>query len=86
MIDYEKLIRKARLSLDENEKKYSQILKYLKYRQDKTIYQRLETIVLWNEGGQEKETKVSILTRKAKNFKDYCENNNTTMIKEDYIF
>lgn len=86
MIDYEKLIRKARLSLDDDEKKYSKILKYLKFRKDKTIYQRQETIVLWNEGGREKETKVSIITREAKNFKDYCENNNTTIIKEAYIF
>lgn len=86
MIDYEKLIRKARLLVDENEQKYSKILKYLKFRKDKTICQRLETIVLWNEGGGEKETKISIITREAKNFKDYLENNNTKIIKEAYIF
>ena len=86
MIDYEKLIRKARLLIDENEQKYSKILKYLKYRKDKTIYIRQENIVLWREGGKETETKVTIVTRDAKNFKDYCKNNNTTTIKESYIF
>ena len=53
---------------------------------DKTIYIRQENIVLWRAGGKEKETKTTIVTRDAKNFKDYCKNNNTTVIKESYIF
>ena len=86
MIDFDKLIRKARLLIDENEQKYSKILKYLKYRKDKTIYIRQENVVLWSKGGKEKETKVTIVTRAAKNFNDYCKNNNTKTIKESYIF
>lgn len=82
MIDYDKLIRKARIAEREI------LIKYLKYRKDKNIYQRKETIVYWNQNKKiEKETKVSTEIRMAKNFADYCNpQNKNTIIEDVYLF
>lgn len=82
MIDYDKLIRKARIAEREI------LIKYLKYRKDKNIYQRKETIIYWNQDKKiEKETKVSTEIRLAKNFADYCNpQNKNTIIEEVYLF
>lgn len=82
MIDYDKLIRKARIAEREI------LIKYLKYRKDKNIYQRKETIIYWNQNKKiEKETKVSTEIRTAKNFADYCNpQNKNTIIEDVYLF
>lgn len=82
MIDYDKLIRKARIAEREI------LIKYLKYRKDKNIYQRKETIIYWNQDKKiEKETRVSTEIRMAKNFADYCNpQNKNTIIEDVYLF
>lgn len=89
MIPYEKLLRKARDRVfDENGEKYEKIIKYLKYRMnDRNIIQRKETIVYWDYKRIEKETKVSMEYHKAKDFSDYCNPKwNETLIETQYIF
>ena len=85
MINYDKLIRQARQRVFDDDK-YTLLIKYLKYRQDKTIYNRIEEIVYWNSNRVIKEESARIETRRAESFKDYLENNCTKIIKENVIF
>ena len=92
MIDWEKLLRKARIALGDaadavTESRFEKLIKYIKFRIDRNIYQRKETVVLWNESGREKETKVSTIIRKAESFADYCRpENKSTVYEYKYIF
>lgn len=85
MINYDKLIRQARQRAFDDDK-YTLLIKYLKYRQDKTIYNRIEEIVYWNSNRVIKEESARIETRRAESFKDYLENNGTKIIKENVIY
>lgn len=79
MIDWQKLLRKARIALGNTsdgspeEKRLEKIVKYCKFRIDPTIYQRKETIIFWDSSEKvEQETKTSTETTQAQNFGQYC--------------
>lgn len=82
MIDWKRLLRKARIT--ENE----QLCKYIKYRMDKNIYQRKEIITYWDMNEKvEKETHVITEPIPAKNFKQYCDSKyKQTIIEKNYIW
>lgn len=94
MIDWQKLLRKARLALGNTpdgspeEKRLEKIAKYCKYRIDSTIYQRKETVIFWDSSEKvEQETKTSTETTKAQNFKQFCDSKyKNTIVEKAYIF
>lgn len=94
MIDWEKLLRKARIALgdsvegSEEEARLEKIIKFCKYKIDSNIYMRKETVIYWDSSEKvEKETKVKIETKKAQNFDDFCNKKyDNCIIKKEYIF
>lgn len=92
MIEWEKLLRKARLKLDEplsieEEARLKKIIKFIKYRINPNIYQRKETVIYWDSRCHEKETKVSTIIKKSESFADYCRPEyKNTVFEYQYIF
>jgi hypothetical protein len=94
MIDWQKLLKKARIALGNTsdgspeEKRLEKIVKYCKFRIDSTIYQRKETVIFWDSSEKvEQETKTSTETTQAQNFGQYCdEKYKNTLIEKKYLF
>lgn len=94
MIDWQKLLKKARLALGDTvsgspeEARLEKITKFCKYKIDSTIYQRKETVIFWDSSEKvEQETKTSTETTKAQNFKQFCDPKyENTIIEKAYIF
>lgn len=94
MIDWQKLLRKARIALGNTsdgspeEKRLEKIVKYCKFRIDSTIYQRKETVIFWDSSEKvEQETKISTETTQAQNFEQYCdEKYKNTIVEKKYLF
>lgn len=94
MIDWQTLLKKARLALGNSadgspeEARLEKIAKFCKYKIDSTIYQRKETVFFWDSSEKvEQETKTSTETTKAQNFGQYCdEKYKNTIIEKKYLF
>ena len=92
MINWEKLLSRARLKLGEDlsakeEERLEKIIKFIKYRIDPNIYQRKEIVICWDHKGKEKETRVEAITKKAESFSDYCDKKHkNTVFEYQYIF